>query len=199
MTPSQYERLRDLGTGGLFQAFRQLQLGGLDPAAFDGPMERFTGVAEVAPEQVNALGLLGVADCARLMEDAAIVLGFVRDGELLMVTRYELDCLFTPGVGETLEVTVELDRRRGRLRGFRAEVCSAGTQVARATLVALSVTTLPAPVQERILDAARQGLVRQDVLLHFVHLFDPHRYIAVRDACRAAEEGQGPPSVQWCP
>lgn len=187
LTPSQYARMQALSSCALFQHFQPLSGSLLGKGAIDERDGAFTATVRVDDRELNSLGLLPAGGYSRLMEDAVAVLGYILTGELLMPVRSEVNHRHAVGSGETLTVRAVVLKQHGRLHWFYVTVASGEHIMAWARLTALEVHSLPLPLQHKVVAASRNGRVRPEVLIEFIHLFEPELYVAAKAAVAASE------------
>lgn len=200
LSPSQYERLKRLADCALFQHFHPLSSKLLDLKAFDPAAQAFSARVAIDDQHLTSLGLVPTSEYARLLEDAVIVLGYILTGSLLLPVRVEAD--YFAAIGPRSEVLVRACqlRRRGALHQVEIAVHEQEVCVARAVVTAAEVHTLPEATQCKVVEAARLGLLDEAILLEFVHLFEPRRYLEAREALKEPREAtRSVPAAQEAP
>lgn len=191
LSPAQRDRIRVARSSSLFQyllAGDPLEADGLDAAS-----KSLTVSVPSDRQDFSGLGLMPLSGFSRLMEDAVVLLGYILTGELLMVTRLEADYQRAVGIDEVLVITARQIKRQGRFQWYELSIRDGEREVTCAQMTAIVIRTFPEALQQKIVKAAEHGRLDPDLLMQFVHLFQPRYYMAAKvgacsgDAAEALE------------
>lgn len=185
LSPEQRERLQLARNSSLFQYLLQgdpLEAEGLAPEA-----KSLTVKVPSDRQDFSGLGLMPLSGFSRLMEDAVLLLGYLLTGELLMVTRLEADYQRAVGIDEVLEITARQIKRQGRFQWYELSIRDGVHEVTCAQMTAIVIRTFPEALQQKIVKAAEHGRLDPELLMQFVHLFQPSYYMAAKVGAQGSE------------
>lgn len=185
LSSAQRERLRMARDSSLFQYL--LHGAPLEVDGLDADSKTLTVSVSSDNQVFGGLGLMPLSGFSRLMEDAVVLLGYVLTGELLMVTRLEADYQRAVGIDEVLAITARQVKRQGRFQWYELSIRDGSHEVTCAQMTAIVIRTFPEALQQKIVKAAEHGRLDPDLLMQFVHLFQPRYYMAAKVGARSVE------------
>lgn len=185
LSAAQRERILLARGSSLFQYL--LQGDPVEPEGLDPIQKSLTVKVPSDRQNLSGLGLMPLSGFSRLMEDAVVLLGYILTGELLMVTRLAADYQRAVGLDETLEIVATQTKRQGRLQSYELSIRDGEDEVTRAQITAIVIRTFPEALQQKIVKAAEQGRLDPELLMQFVHLFQPKYYMAAKVGAQSLE------------